>query len=295
MNDPLITAENLGKRYGSFDALKSCSFQIQPGQVYGLVGGNGAGKTTLLRTLLGFICPTSGSSKIGGNDSWQNRTETHRLLTYLPAQPQLPKLMRARDVLKFFCGIRKEAKLERGIQLCEKLDLDLSSWVVLMSTGMRQKLAIAVTLCSDVPLIILDEPTANLDPTIQSILLGEIETAKKAGKTILFSTHIMSEVDTVCDRVAVLKKGEFQGEFQLTGGNPSHKISARLPVDRQAALSESINFTVSEEEPLIINITTDRPLESLLPVLTDSGATDLSIRAVGVSDYLGEGFWREKS
>ena len=179
-NRELVQIQKLGKRYGDFDALQGCDLAIRRGEVFGLLGPNGAGKTTLMRCLLGFLRPTSGRALIGGFDVWKQRQQTHQLLCYMPAQPQLPRLLRGRDVLRFFSDIRPDADFRLACDLAERLDLDLRRWVALMSTGMRQKLAIAATLCCQAPLVFLDEPTANLDPDIRHQLLREIDQLKQS-------------------------------------------------------------------------------------------------------------------
>jgi ABC-2 type transport system ATP-binding protein len=313
--EPLIQVEALSKTYGNFVALDRCSLQVQPGEIFGLLGPNGAGKTTLMRSLLGFVRPTSGRARIGGYDCWTQRTAAHSLLTYMPAQPQLPRLMRARDVLRFFADVRppqrtvlptvlptvrgqgelpktastsraaalSEAKgrFQRACQLADRLQLDLNRWVALMSTGMRQKLAIAATLCSEAPLVFLDEPTANLDPDVRSQLLQELETLRNNGTTVVFSSHVLSEIEQVCDRVAVLAKGQLVGISEMRQLQQGSVITGVLPGrpdwDRHG---EDIVWTSSDR----FKWQSYRPLEELLPGLLALGVHDLKIESLGLLD-----------
>lgn len=299
---PLIQVEALGKVYGNFAALDRCSLQIHSGEIFGLLGPNGAGKTTLMRCLLGFIRPTSGQATIGGFDCWTQRTQAHSLLTYMPAQPQLPRLMRARDVLRFFADVRppmptdvrqrtaaaaRDAtsspahRYERACHLAERLQLDLNRWVALMSTGMRQKLAIAATLCSNAPLVFLDEPTANLDPDVRSQLLQELASLRAAGTTIVFSSHVLSEIEQICDRVAVLAKGQLVGLSEMRTLQQGSVITGRLPMDANLdARGERIEWL----EPGRFKWQSYRPLEELLPGLLSLGVRDLKIESLGLLD-----------
>lgn len=308
-DDPsLIQVEALSKTYGSFTALDQCSLQVPAGEIFGLLGPNGAGKTTLMRCLLGFVRPTSGRARIGGFDCWGQRTAAHALLTYMPAQPQLPRLLRARDVLRFFADVRpprpaasrrgenepqgstartasvpSEAarRFARACQLADRLQLDLSRWVALMSTGMRQKLAIAATLCSEAPLVFLDEPTANLDPDVRSQLLQELEILRANGTTVVFSSHVLSEIEQVCDRVAVLAKGKLVGISEMRQLQQGSVIAGRLPLGTTwDSHGEKIEWTPPDR----FKWHSYRPLEAVLPDLLALGVRDLKIETLGLLD-----------
>jgi ABC-2 type transport system ATP-binding protein len=306
--EPLIRVEGLGKSYGDFRALDHCSLQIHAGEIFGLLGPNGAGKTTLMRCLLGFVRPTSGQATIGGFDCWAQRTEAHAQLSYMPAQPQLPRLLRARDVLRFFAEVRPprpprgpskknqpprldsehkagltnaSVRFERACQLADRLQLDLNRWVALMSTGMRQKLAIAATLCAETPLVFLDEPTANLDPDVRSQLLQELETLRANGTTVVFSSHVLSEIEQVCDRVAVLAKGKLVGISEMRQLQQGSVITGRLPA---GTIWEPIGESMEWTAPDRFKWQSYRPLEDVLPGLLSLGVRDLKIETLGLLD-----------
>lgn len=277
---PLIHIQKLGKRYGDFHALSACDLEVQCGEVYGLLGPNGAGKTTLMRCLLGFIQATSGRATIGGFDVWRQRQQAHQLLSYMPAQPQLPRLLRGRDVLKFFADIRPDADFDRACALAERLDLDLRRWVALMSTGMRQKLAIAATLCSSARLVFLDEPTANLDPDVRSQLLMEIQSLKDQGKTVVFSSHVLSEIEQVCDRVGVLARGKVVGVTRIDEMKRSSVI--RGVTDQREHPLFQRGEVRWEGERFVLQ--TSQPLESLLGELQAASVRQLVIQQQGLVD-----------
>jgi ABC-2 type transport system ATP-binding protein len=206
-SDPLVVIKHLTKAYREVQALDDCSLTIQRGSIYGLLGPNGAGKTTLIRTLLGYIRPTSGSALIDGCDCHQESLAVRERVAYLPAEAKLFRMMRGRAVLEFFGQVHPRSTVERGLLIAERLKLDLRRRVAFMSTGMRQKLAIACVMACQAKLLILDEPTAALDPSVRKVVLSLIQEARDAGATILFSSHIFSEIEEVCDQAAIMNAG----------------------------------------------------------------------------------------
>lgn len=231
-----VRTERLGKRYGAFVALADLTLQVERGEVFGLLGPNGAGKTTLLRTLLGFLHRTSGSAEVMGIDPAVDAVAVRRQVSYLPGDARLPRHMRGRAVLRFFAEIQPAGDLENCLAIADRLELDLRRFVGFMSTGMRQKLAIAAVVGSRAPLLILDEPTANLDPTVRSRVLDMVSEAKRAGRTVIFSSHVLSEIEEVCDRVALLRDGRLAHQQSLHTLKARHRIVARR--DRSAGLTQ---------------------------------------------------------
>jgi len=224
----LVETESLTKRYGRVTALDDCTLSVKQGEVFGLLGPNGAGKTTLLRLLLGFLRPTSGQATIGALDCYRQSVDVHRRVSYLPGDVRLFRGMRGRDVIRFFAGMRPGGDVRRSRELAKRLDLDLTRRVAYMSTGMRQKLALAVALAPDVPLVILDEPTASLDPSARGNVMARVRQAQAAGRTVLFSSHVLSEVEQVCDRVAILRQGQLVHTQVMSELRQQHRIRARL-------------------------------------------------------------------
>src|SRR6476660_4864938 len=181
---PIVETHELTKNYGRLPALMGCTISVQRGEVFGLLGPNGSGKTTLLRLLMGFLRPTRGGAKIDGRDCYRESVAVHAGVSYLPGDVRLVRGMKGRDVLTFFARLRGESSPVRSIQLAARLGLDLSRRVSQSSTGMRQKLALAAVFAADVPLLSLDEPTSNLDPTVRGTILAAIREAKSAGRTV---------------------------------------------------------------------------------------------------------------
>ena len=224
---PIVETHALTKNYGRLSALDDCTLSVQRGEVFGLLGPNGSGKTTLLRLLMGFLRPTRGRATIANRDCFNDSVAVHAAVSYLPGDVRLVRGMRGRDVLAFFARLRGERQPVRGVQLAERLGLDVSRKVAQMSTGMRQKLALAAVLAVDVPLLILDEPTSNLDPTVRSTVMALIGEARAAGRTVIFSSHVLSETERIADRVVILRSGRLVHDQDMSEDSPraSHTCS----------------------------------------------------------------------
>jgi ABC-2 type transport system ATP-binding protein len=263
--------------------LDNCSLGVESGEVFGLLGPNGAGKTTLLRLLLALLHPTSGSARIAGLDCFRDSVRVRRSVSYLPGEARLFRQMRGRDVLRFFAEIRPGGNLQRSRQLAERLELDLSRRVAYMSTGMRQKLALATTLAADTALAILDEPTSNLDPTVRGVVLAIVAEAKRAGRTIVFSSHVLSEVEEVCDRVVLLRAGRVVHTQAMSELRRRHRIRATLsgPLPKiPVQFKQQLSITTNGAED--VTIETPGELAPLLGWLSTLPLTEIKIEPVGL-------------
>ena len=235
----MLETQSLTKRYGSFLALDNCSLKVSRGEVFGLLGPNGAGKTTLIRLILGYLKPSGGQALVDGLDCFGQSLQVRRRLAYLPAEAKLFRRMRGADVLRFFAAVRDDPEdLTRAIRLAERFDLDTSRRVALMSTGMRQKLALASTLAHDTPLLILDEPTANLDPNVRREVMQVVTEQCASGRTILISSHVLSEVEQACDRVVILRRGKTVHLQDMAKLRQRHRVVGRADV---------LNFSIPPE------------------------------------------------
>jgi len=279
----LIETSSLTKRYGAIAALEDCALQVRQGEVYGLLGPNGAGKTTLLRLLLGFLKPTSGIAMIDGLDCHHQSLRVRRLVSYLPGEVRLFRQMRGRKVLKFFAELRPEGDYLRALALATRLDLDLSRRVSAMSTGMRQKLGVAATMAADTPLLVLDEPTTNLDPTIRSVVMDLVDEARESGRTVLFSSHVLSEVEQVCDRVGFLRNGRLVRTQIMSELKSRHRIRAVLagPMPSvPASLHGELSIRSDEEGHVIIE--TPGELSPLLSWLSTLPLKRMNVEPIGL-------------
>lgn len=240
--DALVEVCGLSKQYGDFLALSDCTLSVARGSVFGLLGPNGAGKTTLIRSLLGFLKPTGGFATVSGLDPQLDGVELRKRVAYLPGDARLPRHMRGSGVLKFFSEMHPAGNLERSREIADRLELNQKRHVAFMSTGMRQKLALSVVMSLHTPLLILDEPTANLDPTIRAIVLDLVLEARREGRTVVFSSHVLSEIEQTCDRVAFLRHGKLALELNMSELHQRHRIwgsSANSMLDTPTMVSET--------------------------------------------------------
>ena len=279
-----VTTNELSKRYGKFLALDQVSLNIAEGEVFGLLGPNGAGKSTLIRCLLGFLKPTSGTATVDGLDCHLDRVAVHAKLSYLPGDARMYRTMRAKGLLKMFAGLREGGSYEAAMAVADRLELDTSRWVGLMSTGMRQKLALSICLSVEAPLLILDEPTANLDPTVRGQVLDLIKAARKRGQTVIFSSHVLSEIEEVCDRVAILKAGKLAFQQSLEDLSWQHRIRATTDIN----VAELANKLASQTQPTIqqdddrVMIETQGELSPVLKWLAEMPLRNVTIEPVGL-------------
>jgi ABC-2 type transport system ATP-binding protein len=279
----LVQTHALTKRYGSFTALEDFTFDVKQGEVCGLLGPNGAGKTTLLRMLLGFLRPTSGRAEIAGLDSHTRSVDAHKLLAYLPGDPRLFRRLRGLDTLKFFAEVRPGGNFRRAQELADRLELDAGKRVSQMSTGMRQKLALAATMAADVPLLILDEPTSNLDPTIRRTVTKLVAEAQAAGQTIIFSSHVISEVEEVCDRVVLVRRGKLVHTQEMSQLRERHLIRGHLRGPLPTAPAElNGQLSIAAGKNSSVTIETAGELTPLLGWLAKLPLTDVRIEPHGL-------------
>ena len=207
MTTPIVRFTETSKHFGDVVALDRLTLDIHEGEIVGLLGPNGAGKTTTLRTLLGLVKPTSGSAEIMGIDAWRDPVAAHRHLAYIPGDVVVwPELTGGQilDLLGAVAGGEDTAYRE---ELIERFNFDPRKKGRSYSKGNRQKIAIIAALMTRAPLLAMDEPTAGLDPLMEATFQDCLREAKDRGQTVLLSSHILSEVEAVCDRVAVLRQG----------------------------------------------------------------------------------------
>lgn len=203
----VIEIKNLTKKYGTARGIEDISFDVKEGEIFGFIGPNGAGKSTTIRTLLSLIYPTSGSAEIFGKDCIKFSAEIKKEIGYLPSEVFYYDKMKVIDLLKYSASFYKKDCSKRIKELAEIMDLDLNKKIDDLSYGNRKKVGIVQGLLHQPKLVILDEPTGGLDPLMQQKFFDLLAEENKKGVTILFSSHILSEVQRMCDRVAIIKEG----------------------------------------------------------------------------------------
>jgi len=204
----LIVTEALTKHYKQVVALDNLWLDVYRGEVFGLLGPNGSGKTTTLRVWLGFLRPTSGRATIAGFDSWRNSNDVRQLVSYLSGELRMYGSMTGLGLLRLLSNLRDGAGLDRAVAIAERvMKLNLKRRIRTYSTGMKQKLALSQVFADPVETLILDEPTSALDPSARAIVLGLVQEARAQKQTVVFSGHVLAEVEQVADRVAIMRHG----------------------------------------------------------------------------------------
>jgi len=203
-----ISVSSLVKTFGKTRALDGLDLEVATGEVHGFLGPNGAGKTTAIRVLLGLLRQDSGNVSLLGGDPWAEATELHRRLAYVPGDVMLWPNLTGGEVIDLLGRLRGGLNQAKRESLLERFDLDPTKKGRTYSKGNRQKVALVAALSSDVELLILDEPTSGLDPLMESEFRNCIEEDRAAGRTVLLASHILAEVEALCDRVSIVRKGQ---------------------------------------------------------------------------------------
>jgi ABC-2 type transport system ATP-binding protein len=202
-----IAIANLVKTFGSTRALDGLDLTVAPGEVHGFLGPNGAGKTTAIRVLLGLLHADGGSVSLLGGDPWRDAVELHRRLAYVPGDVSLWPKLTGGEIIDLFARLRGDVDDRRRAELLERFELDPTKKARTYSKGNRQKVALVAGLASSAELLVLDEPTSGLDPLMEAVFQATIREVKAEGRTVLLSSHILAEVEALCDRVSIVRSG----------------------------------------------------------------------------------------
>ncbi len=212
---PAIEIRGLTKHFGKTIALDGVDLSVPEGSIYGFIGPNGAGKSTTIRILLGLLKKNAGEVRLLGGDPWRDNVELHRRLAYVPSEVQLWDNMTGGEVIDFLGRLRGSYSKERRAQFIERFDLDPTKKCKTYSKGNRQKVALISAFVSDVELLVLDEPTTGLDPLMEGVFQQCVKEARGAGKTVFLSSHILSQVEAVCDEIGVIRAGKMIKEGSM--------------------------------------------------------------------------------
>lgn len=290
MGNQVVSLSKVEKKFGKFQALKDVTFDVNKGEVLGFIGPNGSGKSTTIRILLGMLKKSGGQATIFGKDVWKDDTEIHKDISYVPGDVYLWPNLTGGEIIDLLLRLNDQKRTKKTEDLIEKFQLDPKKKARTYSKGNRQKIALVAALSQEAELYIFDEPTSGLDPLNEKSFQEEVMKLKEAGKSILLSSHILSEVEKMCDRIAIIREGEIietgdlasmrhltrmeitvetkmplDGVEQLAG---VHKVDFSEEVHQQAVLSvdreqmtQIMNFLAEKQ---IVNLTSTPPtLEDL--------------------------------
>lgn len=292
----VIEIQNLTKDYGFGRGVFDVSIHVNKGEVFGFLGPNGAGKSTTIRHLMGFSKPDSGCTKIFGEETFENYDRVLDKVGYIPGEIALPTGLTGWEFIRMIQDMKKihnETRLNEMLNLFELEDNVLSGETKRMSLGVKRKLAVVTAFMSDPDVLILDEPTSGLDPVMQENFIRFIRQEKQRGKTILLSSHIFSEIDSTCDRIAIIKDGKIVSEFvandlkhaslkyySVSFGNATSKIEFLEKGKRLSSLK-----LLDESENGVYLAVEDADLNGLILLLSALDVSSFSNRTETLEDY----------
>lgn len=295
MND-IINVEGLTKDYGYGRGVFDVSIHVEKGEVFGFLGPNGAGKSTTIRHLMGFSKPDKGKVEILGKPTFQKYDEVLKKVGYIPGEIALPAGLTGKEFIKMMqdlTGIKNEERLKMLSDLFELDEASLLCDVKRMSLGVKRKLAVVTAFMSDPEVLILDEPTSGLDPVMQERFVDFIHKEKDRGKTILLSSHIFSEIDNTCDRIAIIKDGKIVSEFIANDLKHASKkyyaIDFKTEDDKKKFLKksseiESLILLDDKEKEISLSIE-DADLNKTINYLSEVEVNKFSNRKESLQDY----------
>src|SRR5215208_4155385 len=216
MSKPAIEISGLVKAFGDFRALDGLDLDVATGEVHGFLGPNGSGKSTTIRVLLGLLRKSGGEVRLLGGDPWADAVALHRRLAYVPGDVSLWPNLTGGEAIDLLGRLRGGLDTDRRAELLERFDLDPTKKSRTYSKGNRQKVALVAGLASDVELLLLDEPTSGLDPLMEEVFRECIAEERRAGRTVLLSSHFLAEVEALCDRVTIIRAGRTVETGSLT-------------------------------------------------------------------------------
>ena len=275
---PVIVTDGLTKHYGRVAALDGLSVQVRQGEVFGLLGPNGSGKTTAIRLLLGMLRPTAGWGKVGGHDIWSESLEVRRGVSYLPGEIRMYQSMTGIQMLRLLCDLRDGVGLDRAVGIAERvMGLDLGRKIRTFSTGMKQKLALSQAFADPVDMLILDEPTSALDPSARGLVLDLVRDARSFGQTVIFSGHVLSEVEQVADRVAIMRKGRLMHLEEMSERRRLRMLLLRFQDDARVAIPRELELTARDSTNGALLFEHRGALQPLLAWLASAPVADVAI------------------
>ncbi|UCG01985.1 MAG: ABC transporter ATP-binding protein [Candidatus Heimdallarchaeota archaeon] len=287
MKKPKIKIQNLTKYYGKSRGIENLSLEIMEGEIFGFLGPNGAGKTTTIRCMINILLPTSGNIWINGNKVTRKNPEIRENIGYIPGEFILPENYTVNEFLSYIQNMRKNPSKRRN-ELVERFTLPQKKKIGELSKGNKQKVGIVAALMHDPEILILDEPTSGLDPLLQQELYTLLLESKKEGKTIFFSSHNLSEVQRICDRVAIIKEGTLVKveEIHTLNKNVSRKLEVQLKHPNEEQLRAlGANLLEIQGDKVSILVPQSASIKPFLENLLLMEPEELSYPPASLEDY----------
>ena len=294
----IIDICNLTKDYGSGRGVFDVSIYVRKGEVFGFLGPNGAGKSTTIRHLMGFSKPDSGSTKIFGKETFNNYYQILSNVGYIPGEIALPAGLTGEEFIRMMQslqGVKNDAMLKEMLDLFQLDEVSLKTDTKRMSLGVKRKLAVVTAFMNDPDVLILDEPTSGLDPLMQEVFVNLIHKKKAEGKTILLSSHIFSEIDSTCDRIAIIKDGKIVSSF--IADELKHASLKKYTIEleetdkidtflKESSKINSLKIDNTDYKQGIINLSLeDEDLNAFLQILKKYNVTKFSNKRESLEEY----------
>lgn len=292
----VIEVQNLTKDYGSGRGVFDVSFGVGKGEVFGFLGPNGAGKSTTIRHLMGFSAPDSGQTSIFGKPTFENYHMILNKVGYIPGEIALPAGLTGREFIRMMQDLQRihnAERLNRMLEMFELSDAVLKGDTKRMSLGVKRKLAVVTAFMGDPEVLILDEPTSGLDPVMQNKFIEFIHEEKRRGKTILLSSHIFSEIDSTCDRIAIIKDGKIVSEFIADdlkhASKKFYQIDFENDADKRSFVAKaqaipSLEILKNDDCALFLSVD-DADMNATIDMLSGYGIRGFSNRRESLEDY----------
>lgn len=278
--EALVSLKQVTKNFGQTQALTDVSFNLYPGEVLGFIGPNGAGKSTTIRIMLGLLKKTSGQATLFGHDAWHDSLLIHKHLAYLPGDLNLWENLTGQQVIDLLLSLHPQVDYAKKDALITKFKLDPNKKIKSYSKGNRQKVGLIATLAVNCDFYIFDEPTSGLDPLMEQLFQAEVQALKQAGKTVLLSSHILSEVESLADRIVIIRSGRIidSGKLQELRHLTRNKVTLTLTSSCSflANLPFIYDLSLQTDNQATFNIDSQQ-INSLLAALAQHKVVQLEI------------------
>ena len=292
-SEPVIRAENLTKGYGSFLALRGIDLEVRRGEVFGFLGPNGAGKTTAIRCMLDLIRPGGGLLRVLGRDPQLEPVAVRERCGYLPGELRLDENAPVNLVLSFFQQLRGGSARcrKRANELSERLGLKLDSKIKNLSKGNKQKVGIVAAFMHTPELLLLDEPTSGLDPLVQQTVLNLVSEARRGGATVFFSSHVLAEVQSIAERVAIIRNGKIVEVGTTSELSAKGMVRVRVVLADMAEVTAGefdsltgVSLTKSEKSGHVFELKVEGGMDALVKMLAKYPVESLETRRPGLEE-----------
>lgn len=279
-----VEVKNLKKYFGKVKALDGISFEVEKGEVFGFLGPNGAGKTTTIRLMMDFLRPTEGDIKLLGKDAKEDSVELKKQIGYLSPEDRLYKGWTGQEHVDFIRSVKGNS--HKADEVAKDLELDLSRKVWQLSTGNKQKLSIVLSMMSDPDLLIMDEPTAGLDPILQERIYQMLDKLENEGKTIFMSSHNLAEVEKVCSKVAIIKEGKLVATEHIADlkHKKMYSVMATFEGDFNSEVFKIEGVEVKDEHKDFVELVVKSDINQVVKELSQYKLKDLEIQRATLED-----------